>query len=31
LDNAYPVAILLVLIAATALVLLNTVASNPWD
>jgi molybdate/tungstate transport system permease protein len=31
LDNAYPVAILLVLIAATALVVLNTVASNPWD
>jgi molybdate/tungstate transport system permease protein len=31
LDNAYPVAILLVLIAATALVVLNTVASNPWE
>ncbi|WP_199242221.1 ABC transporter permease subunit, partial [Halorubrum sp. SD626R] len=31
LDNAYPVAILLVLIAATTLVCLNTVASNPWD
>lgn len=31
LDNAYPVAILLVVIAAGALVVLNTVASNPWD
>jgi molybdate/tungstate transport system permease protein len=31
LDNAYPVAILLVLIAATALLILNTVASNPWE
>ena len=31
LDNAYPVAILLVLIAATALLVLNTVASNPWE
>ncbi|KYH24555.1 molybdate/tungstate transport system permease protein WtpB [Halalkalicoccus paucihalophilus] len=31
LDNAYPVAILLVLIASTALVVLNTVASNPWE
>jgi len=31
LDNAYPVAILLVLIAAAALLILNTVASNPWD
>jgi molybdate/tungstate transport system permease protein len=30
LDNAYPVAILLVLVAATALLILNTVASNPW-
>jgi molybdate/tungstate transport system permease protein len=31
LDNAYPVAVLLVLIAAAALVVLNTVASNPWE
>jgi len=31
LDNAYPVAILLVLVAAAALLLLNTVASNPWE
>jgi molybdate/tungstate transport system permease protein len=31
LDNAYPVAILLVLIAAVALLILNTVASNPWN
>jgi molybdate/tungstate transport system permease protein len=31
LNNAYPVAILLVLIAATALLILNTVASNPWE
>ncbi|MGB9966292.1 molybdate ABC transporter permease subunit [Halobacterium hubeiense] len=31
LDNAYPVAILLVLIAAAALLILNTVASNPWE
>jgi len=31
LDNAYPIAILLVLIAATALLILNTVASNPWE
>jgi len=31
LDNAYPVAILLVLIAATALLILNTVATNPWE
>ena len=31
LDNAYPVAILLVLIAAAALSILNTVASNPWE
>jgi molybdate/tungstate transport system permease protein len=30
LDNAYPVAILLVLIAAAVLLILNTVASNPW-
>ena len=31
LDNAYPVAILLVLIAAAALLILNTIASNPWE
>ena len=31
LKNAYPVAILLVLIAAAALFVLNTVASNPWE
>jgi molybdate/tungstate transport system permease protein len=31
LDYAYPVAILLVLIAAAALLILNTVASNPWE
>jgi len=31
LDNAYPVAILLVLIAAAALLILNTVAANPWE
>ncbi|CCQ35348.1 ABC-type transport system permease protein (probable substrate sulfate/thiosulfate/molybdate) [Natronomonas moolapensis 8.8.11] len=31
LDNAYPVAILLVVIAAAALLILNTVASNPWE
>jgi molybdate/tungstate transport system permease protein len=31
LDNAYPVAILLVVIAAVALLILNTVASNPWE
>ena len=31
LENAYPVAILLVLIAAAALLILNTVASNPWE
>jgi molybdate/tungstate transport system permease protein len=30
LDNAYPVAVLLVAIAAVALLVLNTVASNPW-
>jgi molybdate/tungstate transport system permease protein len=30
LANAYPVAILLVAIAAVALLVLNTVASNPW-
>ncbi|WP_136592251.1 molybdate ABC transporter permease subunit [Salinigranum halophilum] len=31
LDNAYPVAILLVLLAVGTLVVLNTVASNPWE
>lgn len=31
LDSAYPVAVLLVLIAAAALLILNTVASNPWE
>jgi molybdate/tungstate transport system permease protein len=31
LDNAYPVAILLVAIAAVALLVLHTVASNPWQ
>lgn len=31
LDNAYPVAILLVVIAVGALLILNTVASNPWQ
>ncbi len=31
LDNAYPVAILLVAIAAVALLVLNTAASNPWE
>lgn len=30
LDNAYPVAILLVVIAAAALLIINTVTSNPW-
>ena len=30
LDSAYPVAILLVVIAGAALAVLNTVASNPW-
>jgi molybdate/tungstate transport system permease protein len=30
LDSAYPVAILLVLLALGALIVLNTVASNPW-
>ena len=30
-DNAYPVAILLVALALAALVVLNTVASNPWE
>lgn len=31
LDNAYPVAILLVVISVAALVLLNTVAQSPWE
>jgi len=31
LDNAYPVAILLVAIAVLALLILTTVASNPWE
>jgi molybdate/tungstate transport system permease protein len=31
LDEAYPIAILLVLIAVAALVVLNTAASNPWE
>lgn len=31
LDTAYPVAILLVLIAAAALLILNTVDTNPWE
>jgi molybdate/tungstate transport system permease protein len=30
LESAYPVAILLVAIAVAALLVLNTVASNPW-
>lgn len=30
LDNAYPIAILLVLISVAVLIILNTVASNPW-
>jgi molybdate/tungstate transport system permease protein len=30
LDSAYPVAILLVVLAVAALVVLNTAASNPW-
>jgi molybdate/tungstate transport system permease protein len=30
LDSAYPIAILLVLLALGALIVLNTVASNPW-
>lgn len=30
LDNAYPIAILLVGIAVVSLLILNTVASNPW-
>ncbi|MGM0590754.1 MAG: ABC transporter permease [Halobacteriota archaeon] len=31
LDDAYPVAIILVLIAVVALAILNTIASNPWE
>jgi molybdate/tungstate transport system permease protein len=31
LDNAYPVAILLIVISAVALLVLNTIASNPWQ
>lgn len=31
LDNAYPVAILLVVIATVVLLVLHTVASNPWN
>jgi molybdate/tungstate transport system permease protein len=31
LENAYPVAILLVIISALALLILNTAASNPWE
>jgi molybdate/tungstate transport system permease protein len=31
LDNAYPVAVLLVVISVVALAILNTVASNPWE
>jgi len=31
LDSAYPVAILLVVISVVALLVLNTVASNPWE
>jgi molybdate/tungstate transport system permease protein len=30
LDNAYPVAILLVVVAVASLGILNTIASNPW-
>lgn len=30
LDNAYPLAILLVLISVAVLVILNTIAANPW-
>ena len=30
LDNAYPIAILLLLISVAALAVLNTVAANPW-
>lgn len=30
LDTAFPIAILLVLVSVTVLVVLNTVASNPW-
>lgn len=31
LENAFPVAIILVIIALCALVILNTVAANPWE
>lgn len=31
LDNAYPVAILLILLAVVVLAVINTVASNPWE
>lgn len=31
LDNAYPIAILLLLISVAALAVLNTVAANPWQ
>ena len=31
LDSAYPIAILLVVIALVALLILNTVAANPWN
>ena len=31
LDDAYPVAIVLVVVSVVALVVLNTVASNPWE
>ena len=31
LDGAYPVAIVLVVVSIAALVVLNTVASNPWE
>ena len=31
LENAYPVAIVLLLISVAALAILNTIASNPWE
>jgi molybdate/tungstate transport system permease protein len=31
LDEAYPIAILLVVIAVVTLVILNTAAANPWE
>jgi molybdate/tungstate transport system permease protein len=31
LENAYPVAVLLVVIAAVTLLILDTIASNPWE